>query len=63
MHYIVLKKVTKKCPHKWLCLCNCGKHFITTTSGITQGLKKSCGCQNVYNVSVLNEKYNLKANM
>ena len=34
--------------HKWVCKCDCGVEFITTTKQINKG-KKSCGCLSVSN--------------
>ena len=36
----ILKRVGKK----WLCLCDCGKKFLTVSTCIKDGRTKSCGC-------------------
>lgn len=37
----------KKGRSFWLCLCECGKRFITEGWSITSGHTKSCGCQKI----------------
>lgn len=29
---------------RWLCLCDCGKKIIVSTSALNSGNTKSCGC-------------------
>jgi hypothetical protein len=32
---------------QWVCHCDCGKRFITTTKQIRKGVQKSCGCTSI----------------
>lgn len=31
---------------QWMCLCKCGRHFVTDGKSIRSGNTKSCGCRN-----------------
>ena len=43
---------------KWKCKCDCGNFYITTGYYLTQGRKKSCGCQNCRLYGKENPKWN-----
>jgi len=46
-HFVVLNKVGKN-KHgylKWLCQCDCGNQFQSTSQALSKGKRKSCGCQ------------------
>ena len=45
----------------WKCQCDCGNITIVSTSSLTQGKKKSCGCLSKYHAQMLGQcakKYN-----
>jgi len=41
---LVLKRVNKISPPKWLCTCDCGNTHIVNSSELTGNKTKSCGC-------------------
>ena len=42
----VIKRASEyaETPVKWLCICECGKEFVTTSGRLKRGATKSCGC-------------------
>lgn len=64
-HLTVIKEVPKKLRNKrfgyncvqWKCKCSCGKYRIVTSSMLTKGISKSCGCQNFVGIIHGNRKY------
>lgn len=45
-HHLTVKGIVEPEPHKFmlLCLCDCGEYIITSTSQLTYGYTRSCGC-------------------
>ncbi|BAL82956.1 hypothetical protein SELR_12480 [Selenomonas ruminantium subsp. lactilytica TAM6421] len=45
-HHLTVKRILEISPHDFrlLCLCDCGEYTLATTSQLTQGIKRSCGC-------------------
>jgi len=41
---VIKKHRTKRQRRFWLCRCDCGGEKIVSTTGLTQGYVKSCGC-------------------
>lgn len=63
-HLTVLAEVPKIKREKrfgnnvqWNCKCSCGKYRVVTTSMLTKGISKSCGCQNFIGIVHGNRKY------
>lgn len=56
---LVLKPVKSKDPKKYLCLCDCGNHFITRGSSLKNNHTKSCGCRkkNAHYISSKGERW------
>lgn len=45
-HHLVVKKIIETAPNEFmlLCRCDCGEYTLATTSQLTQGYRRSCGC-------------------
>ena len=50
-------KNSKSSRARWLCRCICGNRSIVTSSDLTSGHIKSCGCYNLENVKTINRTH------
>lgn len=44
--FVEYRMPNRKNVAQWMCLCKCGRHFVTDGKSIRSGNTKSCGCRN-----------------